>query len=95
MTNKEAYVQKAQAKLDEWDAQLSKLRAQLSGASADVKIKLNNEIESLESKRSDMKDKLNKLRNASEDAWEDMKEGFESAWESVSTSFKDAVNRFK
>jgi hypothetical protein len=51
MTDKKAYVQKMQAKLDEWDADLDKMKAKMSGASADTKIKLSEQINNLESQR--------------------------------------------
>ena len=95
MTNKEAYLKKAQAKLDEWNADLDKMKAKLSAADADAKIKLDESIKELEVQRNEMKRKLDEIERAGEDAWEDMRDGMESAWHRVTTSIKDAVNRFK
>ena len=49
MTDKEAYLQKLQAKLDEWEADIQVLKAKASGANADAQIQLNKQIRELES----------------------------------------------
>jgi chromosome segregation ATPase len=95
MTNKEAYLKKAHAKLDEWNADLDKINAKLSAADADARIKLNESIKALEAQRNEMKQKLDELERAGEDAWEDIRDGMESAWDRVALSIKDAMSRFK
>lgn len=95
MTDKAAYLQKMQAKLNEWEADINALQAKMSGASADTKIELNKQIDNLRAERSDMKQKLEELKNTSGEAWEDVRDGMEAAWDSASTSFKNAINRFK
>ena len=95
MTTKEAYLKKAHAKLDEWNADLDKMKAKLSAADAEAKIKLNDTVKKLEAQRDEMKQKLAELERAGEDAWEDIRDGMEAAWDRVTASIKDAVNRFK
>lgn len=95
MSNKDAYEQKLQAKLDEWQADLDKLKAKAKGAEADARIEYQEEIDRLESQRNEARQKLAELREASDDAWEDLKDGVERAWDSVSESFKSARSRFK
>ncbi len=95
MNNKEAYVQKMQAKLDEWDADLDKMKAKMSGTGADAKIKFNEQINSLESQCDEMKQQLVALEGAGEEAWEDIRNGFEASWDKLSNAFKDAANKFK
>lgn len=95
MTSKDAYLKKAHAKLDEWNADLEKMKAKLSAADADARIKLNESVEELEAQRDEMKKKLVELERASEEAWEDIRDGMESAWNRVAASIKDATDRFK
>ena len=95
MNEKELYQQKKQAQLDEWKAEVDKLKAQASGASADAQLELNKQIEALEGKVEEGKTKLAKIADASEDAWESMKEGVESAWDSMKSAFSDAAAKFK
>jgi len=84
-----------QAKLNEWDADLDKIKAKMSGASADAKIKLNEQINNLESQRNQVKQQFEKLQESGEEAWEDIRNGFEASWEKLSSAFKDAANKFK
>ncbi len=95
MSEKELYQQKKQAQLDEWEAEVDKLKAKASGASADAQLELNKEIEELEGKIEQGKSKLAELADASEGAWGSIKEGVESAWDSMKSSFRDATAKFK
>lgn len=95
MTDKEAYLQKMQAKLDECDANINALKAKASGISADAQIELNKQVDDIKSERNDMKQKYEELKDAGEDAWEDIRDGAEAAWDRVTLSFKSAKDRFK
>lgn len=94
MSKKEAYEQKFNARLAEWEAEIDKLKAKVSGASADARIKYHAEIESLESERDSMRKRLEEFRNTSGEAWEDVKDGLERAGDSLSASIKSAFSRF-
>jgi flagellar biosynthesis chaperone FliJ len=95
MNDKELYQQKMQARLDEWKAEVDKLKAKGSGASADVQLDMNKQIRVLEGRIEDGKAKLSELTEASEDAWESIKEGVESAWGSLRSAATDAAAKFK
>jgi len=45
MNEKELFKQKFQAQLDEWKADIAKLKAKASGAEADVQIAINKQVE--------------------------------------------------
>ncbi|MDY0094257.1 MAG: coiled coil domain-containing protein [Candidatus Vecturithrix sp.] len=95
MSNKELYQQKLQAQLDEWEAELNKLRAKASGASADAKLEMNQQIEDMQAKIDEGKAKLSELAETSDDAWDSIKEGVESAWDSLKSGFREAISKFK
>ncbi|GHC23508.1 MULTISPECIES: coiled coil domain-containing protein [Aidingimonas] len=95
MSNREAYEQKLQAKLDEWQAEIDKLRARAKSNEADARIEREEEADRLEAKREEVRQKLDELRNSSDDAWDDIKDGAERAWDSLSASFEKARSRFK
>lgn len=95
MNEKELYQQKKQAQLDEWKAEVDKLKAKASGASADAQLEWNRQIEALEGKIENGKAKLAEVADASEDAWESIKDGAESAWDSMKSAFSDAAAKFK
>lgn len=95
MNDKELYQQKMQARLDELKADVDKLKAKASGASADVQLDINRQIEVLERKIDEGKAKLSELAGAGEDAWESIKDGVESAWDSLKSAATDAASKFK
>jgi outer membrane murein-binding lipoprotein Lpp len=93
--NKEAYVEKLQAKMDEWNAEIKKLEAKARQAEADSKINYEKEVEELRAKRRDLEEKMSQVRESGEGAWKDLKTGIESAWQSLDTAIKSAASRFK
>ena len=95
MKDKELYQRKMQAQLDEWKADVDKLKAKASRASADTQLKMNEQIKVLDSKIAEAKAKLSELSRAGEDAWESIREGMESAWDSLKSAVSDAAKKFK
>ncbi len=95
MSDKELYRQKKQAQLDGWKADLEKLKAKASGASADVQLEINQKIHSLEQKIDKSREKLTELAKSSEDSWESIKAGVESAWDSLKSAVNEAVGKHK
>lgn len=80
MNMKESYQQKLQAQLDQWGAEIDKLKARADKADADVKLEHYEQTEDLKVKQQEASDKLDDLMAASDDAWEDLKAGVESTW---------------
>lgn len=95
MSMKEAYEQKLQAQLDEWSAEIDKLKAKTDAAEADVQLEYYKQIEELRSMQEAANNKLVELKDAGDDAWEDLKAGIDSAWGSLGNALKSASSRFK
>jgi flagellar biosynthesis chaperone FliJ len=95
MSDKELYRQKRQAQLDEWLAEVDKLKAKASGVSANTQLEMNRKIKTLESKIDEGKAKLSQLAGASDDAWESLKDRVESAWDTLRSAVGDAASKFK
>lgn len=95
MSKKELYKQKMQAQLDEWEAEVDRFKAKASGASANVQLEMNKEINALKGKIEQGKTKLAEMADASEDTWESIKEGVDSAWDSLKAAVSDAKAKFK
>lgn len=95
MNEKELYQQKKQAQLDEWKAEVDKLKAQAAGASADAKLEMNRQIGTLEGKIEEGKSKLAEVKDASDDTWESIKDGMESTWDSMKSAFNDAAAKIR
>jgi uncharacterized protein YhaN len=95
MSMKESYQQKLQAQLDEWGAEIDKLKAKADKAEADAKLEYYEQIEDMRVKQETAKDKLAELTAASDDAWEDLKAGVEGAWLALGDAVGNATSRFK
>jgi hypothetical protein len=95
MSEKELYQQRKRAQLDQWEAEVDKLKAKASVASADAQLKLNEGIEALEGKIEQGKAKLAEIADASDDAWESAKEGVDSTWDALKSAFSDAAAKYK
>jgi hypothetical protein len=89
MEMKEAYRDKMDARLREWQAKIDALKARADQAGAGQKIKYYEEIESLRTKQQQVHEKLEKLRTAGAGAWDEVKAGVEAAW----TDLQDAAQR--
>lgn len=92
---KEAYEKKLQAQLDEWSADIDKLKAKADSAEANAQLEYYKQIEELRSMQDTAVDKLIELKDASDDSWEDLKAGIESAWDSLGNVLNSVASRFK
>lgn len=95
MTNKEAYEKKLQARMDQWKAEIDRLKAQAAEAQADAQLAYNKQIEQLHSQQQEAQSKFDELRRSGDDAWQDLKGGVESAWDSLEQAVQTAASRFK
>jgi chromosome segregation ATPase len=93
MTDRQAYIDKAKARLDQWEADIDKLKAKLDEAGADAKIEYADQIKKLGVQRDEAVEKLKTLRDSGDDVWDDVKEGLETAWERVEKAWKDAKTK--
>ena len=95
MSDRDLYVEKAKAKLDQWNAEIAKLQAKADAAGADAKIEYRRQIDDLRAQRDAAEARLREVSEASDGAWADMKSGFDKAWDNVSDAFDKAMARFR
>jgi ElaB/YqjD/DUF883 family membrane-anchored ribosome-binding protein len=91
MSKKTEYEKKLQTQLDDFSAEIDRLKARADKAEEPWH---KQQVEMLQEKHKQAKEKLGELRDAGDDAWEDLKEGISSAWDSVSVAIKSAAKRF-
>ena len=58
MDDKKAFEKKQRARLDEWAAEIDKLKARAERADAEARIKINEELKNAEAMRKKSEDKL-------------------------------------
>jgi uncharacterized coiled-coil DUF342 family protein len=95
MSNRDLYIEKAKAKIDQWNAEIDKMTAKVDEAEADTKIEYQKQLDEAREQRDVAEARLKKMRQASDDAWDDIKAGFDKAWDSISDAFDRATSRFK
>ncbi|MBI2570134.1 MAG: coiled coil domain-containing protein [Candidatus Schekmanbacteria bacterium] len=95
MNDKELYREKFQAQLDEWKADIAKLKARASVAKADAQLAMREQVGALERGLADGQAKLSELSGASEDAWDSVKKGAESVWDSLRSGVREFTSKFK
>lgn len=95
MSEKDLYKQKFHAQLDVLKADVDKLKAKASIASANVQIELNKKMEDLDQQIRGVHTKLSELTYSSAEAWESIKKGVESAWDSLKATYNDVAAKFK
>ncbi|MDX1573849.1 MAG: coiled coil domain-containing protein [Methylophaga sp.] len=94
MKEKEAYQQKVQIKLDDFNVEIEELIAIAESVDTDTKLEYYEEIEELQILQNRIRQKLENLRQAGSDAWEDLVTDIDSAMETLSNSIDTASARF-
>ncbi len=95
MNDKEIHRQKYQAQLDEWKAEVAKLKARAAGAKADAQIEMNKHLKELDHRLHDAGVKLSGLAAASEERWDSARKNIESTWDALKAGVNAAAAKFK
>jgi septal ring factor EnvC (AmiA/AmiB activator) len=95
MSKKDAYVEKAKAQLDTWNAEIEELQTRARKADPDAKIKYEKQIDELRGKQKELGHRLAEIEKASDHAWEDLKQGLENSWEILKKSLTKAKTEFE
>jgi predicted nucleic acid-binding Zn-ribbon protein len=88
MNKKDAYIEKAQAKIEEYACKLDELKAKTKGEIAGLKIDAQEQLDKLEAKLDAAKLRLAELADSAEDKWEDLSGRFEVLADDLGSSFK-------
>jgi len=95
MSERDAYVAKMKAKLDEWNAAIDQFEARARVAQADVRLMYERQLGELKTNRDAAAQRLRELQLASADAWESLRQGAEAAWKDMADAFRKASDRFR
>jgi hypothetical protein len=95
MNDQSLQTQKLKAQLDEWKADIDKLKARAKGASIDAQIDLQKMVDALEARVTEAGAKLEELSAAGAEAWDDLKKNVEHTWAGLKSSMHEAVEKLK
>ena len=95
MSRKEAMIEKAEARMAQLDAEVSRLRAKAEEADADLKLKVQEELDEVKRHRRTFENRIGEIRQAGEEALVDLSDGFERAWSTLTNHLERAAGRFK
>lgn len=94
MSAKDAYEQKIQARLEELDAEIDKLKAKAKAADAEAQLEYTRQLSQLRELREDAGRKMERLGAASDDALDEARAGLENAWNDLKRAMERAKSRF-
>jgi hypothetical protein len=89
--NRDEYVQKLKAQIDQWNAQM----AQWEKASDEVKNKYLQQLDEVRVRREEAIEQMKRLQGASSEAWVQMMNGAETAFTAMQSAFERASKGFQ
>ena len=84
---RDEFVNKAQKDMDAINVRIEELKKKAQDATGEAKVKLEQQIESLEQRRQAAEEKLDALKSATGEAWKDLKADVEAAIHHLKQSF--------
>ena len=95
MTDRDAYVKKLKAQLDQWNAEVSKWEVKSKQAQAHMKEEYEKQLASVRGRRDEAMYQMKLMQNASADAWQDLMRGADEAWKNMQEAFNKARSHFE
>ena len=93
LNNRKAYEDKLEAQMEEWSADLARLKAKAKGAGAEGMIQLDRSLEAMKKGLAEAGAHLHNLKTAGDDTWEHVKAGTEKAWDELKAAFQHDPDR--
>lgn len=95
MNNRDEYVEKMKAQLDQWNSQMATWEAATRGATAEARTELEKQVGIMKSRADDLVFRMELLKGASADAWQEIARGADEARKTMQDAFEKARVRFK
>lgn len=92
---KEEFQTKMQKNLDSINAELKRLKEKAAKVSDETGKKIDEEVQTLETKKADVEKSLTDLKKSSGNAWKDLRDGIAASWNDLKTSAKKAASKFE
>ena len=95
MKNRDEYIEKMKAQLEQWEKQMAIWEAAALEATADAKIELEKQMGITRSRLDDMVYRMELLKGASTEAWQEIARGADEARKTMQDAFEKARIHFK
>jgi hypothetical protein len=95
MKNRDEYVEKMKAQLDQWNSQMAAWEAATRGATAEAKIELEKQMGIMKSRADDLVFRMELMKGASAEAWQEIARGADEARKTMQEAFEKARHHFK
>ncbi len=92
--NREEYIAKLKAQLDQWNAEVAKWEAKSKEAQAGVRAETEKQLATFRQQCDQALEHMRKVQNASGEAWMDLTRGAEDAWTKLKEAFERASSHF-
>jgi hypothetical protein len=95
VNNRDEYVEKMKAQLDQWNGQIATWEAATREATAEARIELEKQVGIMKSRADDLVFRMELLKVASADAWQEIARGADEARKTMQDAFEKARFRLK
>ena len=95
MSNRDEYVQKLKAQLDNWNAEIAKWEAKAHAAQAEARVEYDKRLEAVRQQREQAAYQRRLVQAATGDAWLDLMRGADEAWARMREAFDKASSHFR
>ena len=92
---KKAYLDKVQARVDRWDAEISRLEAAARETTADAKIEYLRQVDGMRQKRDEVLKRISDIKNAGTEAWEELKGGVDRILHDIESTIEATKSALK
>jgi CBS domain-containing protein len=95
MPDREAFIEKLEARMREWSARLDELKARARKVTSARRAEHAERIAALQARRDEVVKKIRELRGTGEHAFEELREAAEKGWHELSAALDGAISRLR
>ncbi len=95
MRDRDEWVEKAKAKLDDWNEELDELEAKARVAQAEQKARYQRLLANLREYRDRLRNRISEIEEAGDTAWDELRESAERGWNALQKGFQAAAEEFR
>lgn len=93
--NRDEYVEKLKAQLDQWNTELVKWEEKAKTAQAGARAEYEKRLETFRQQRDQAVEKMRQLQASAGDAWVDLMRGADDAWKKMQEAYEKARSHFR